>query len=587
MDSTHNTIVNKLFATMKNPASLLILLLSGNILTMLIMNMFVLGTQWLVFVYLMSLGITFVILAQLEPLPKVSHQWSLSSKEKYVMFAIFLGFFFAYTLSRTYYLLESHLGYTLSTYGDDSHHIQELNSMINTPQYPPVSSFVQDKYFSFYYSPWMFMAFLYYALPFSFITIKAAYSIGHTVYVCLTLLVLFQIAVSVCQTKRHYYLFLGVILLYSGAESLLFFISPLTHHEWWMNKFFGIRLQVSSFSTLNLWVMHHLLGGVAIVLAFMVYRRHREHANNKIRNSAILICGLLLAGSFYSSVFTFIGGIPFMLFLIIQDKLRFRLLVPGFIVATLLVAPVLWMYLGKDTGFMFLPHISSVSQKFQFLITSSRPVVVIFNFMLFLLLISGEMLLYLVAIAVNARELLKNHIDTALVTICLGYTFLLFFIGYSGANNFAMRGMIIPVFVLAYICSKYLQKHACSGWLIALLLILSLGSLNEILRFNKYAYVLTSHKPGDVEVRRVIHTQYNTVRTSKFVHAEQMNIPREEIQKHLCIIEKIVVDHQKPLSSAEIELLSDGPFGLWEYQDWLKNHPINKQVTPPIAVPMQ
>lgn len=536
-------------------------LFTANIVTMLAMNTLVLRSKWFALVYAMALMLAMVLVRAARLPAGGESELALSRTDKRILWIGGLVLFLAYALPRAGYLAECGLGYVVDPVcWDDRWHFLELNSLVNSPRYPAISAIDPRKYLSFYYAPWMLVVFIHQLVPFGWMTIKAAYFVGYSIYIALTLGLVFYAIARLAASRRRFWFLLYTIVLYAGAESVLAVIDPADHHEWWMRQY-GLNIQLSSFSTLALWVVHHLSAGLALLVAYFIYRRPGLR-----RSCSLVLQALLLAYAFYSSVFVFIGAVPFMAFLGIRDlaSRRFGLcLVEG--LSGLFVLPILWLYLGKEPGFILLENLPYLAA--GPLNTGSLMLNLLVCFAIFLAAMGLELMLQVVLLAQREYRCGLSRPLRVALGLSVAYLLSLFFVSYAGSNNWAMRGAVVPVWVIGYCVSVSADRIRFSRAVIFILALLALGSVNEIGMFERVGFDGVLTKPKNLGARRTIY-QLNSRRDVKIISPGVLRRQGIPDDVPLYLVEKIVLGHGRPLSLPDRETINDGPFGPWRYQNW-------------------
>jgi hypothetical protein len=547
------------------PLKIFIIILISNISTMITMNLFVISTNYFVYIYSLSLFLSYLLIRKIDLRFTRDHDL-LSVKEKKWLICALIFMAFLFILPRSGYVIEYFKGYVIRPICfDDIFHLQEVNSLINSEKYPPVSSFDKGRYLSFHYASWMLIVFIYKIFPFRFNTIKISYFIGYSFYILFMIYLAPYFSYRVSRTKTQFYFLFYLIFFYAGFESFWIFFRPLSHNEWWMNEF-GLHLQISSFSTIVLWAIHNLSAAASLVIAYFLYEKTIGNGPMKIKFYYYLCVSLLLVNAFYSSVFVVIGSLPFIVYILIRDfKSKKIELFSISILSSLFALPLLWVYLARIPGFLFFEHIKRI--------TGNIIVDIGLNAGRFLSLIFLELFVYFVAIGAALKKISKNKNDLILLILSAGFMLSLFFVSYAVGNNYAMRGSIIPIFVLAYIASKYfIFSKSYKIIILMVLFIFSLGSFNEIMHLFKNSFVNIFDKDA-IELRRTIYN-YNTNRNIKQVDYLEIlsKYPGRKSALYLCSFEKLAI---KPWlipkrASAFFELMSEGPFFIWSYQDWVK-----------------
>lgn len=559
------------------PIKLLIGILVANILSMILMNGLVIKTAYVVYIYIAGVFISYLLVAK-SGLGRIGKNGNIvfSRKENILLVFALIGVSLLLTLPRAGYAAEYFLGYAINPVcADDYWHFQELSSLINTESYPPVSSFDSSKYLSFYYAPWMLVVFIYYAIGLGANTIKASYFMGYTIYIVLVVYSVFYFSYRLSRSKKQFYFLIYIVLLYSGFESIYVFTNPISHNEWWMLNYFGLKMQFSSFSTLTLWVMHHLLSAVSLLLAYYAFLSLKlMQAEKGGKGFGYALVAILLVNAFYSSVFVFLGAMPFVIYVALREfkSNRASIIYIG-IISALLASPVLWIYLGKhsESGFILLPHIERLPNvRLREALFSLNA---LSSFIKFMTLVSLELIVYLIVIAKSARTIWKERSRLVLLVLALGFIVSTFFIAYPGANNYAMRGAIIPLLILGYIVSEYFDREVrVNAITISLLALLALGSFNEAIMFNQVGYDSVFKHRDSLDERRIVY-KLNTDRGAKVLEYDNLDDRLKKVMvgdesNFFYLTEKVILNCPRSLREPDMELIGDGPLKLWKYQNW-------------------
>jgi len=561
----------------------------ANIITMLVLNTFVLANYFFIVVYLSALLFSAGLIrkAGLNLLPAPSSLDYLSDRDRNILWFFTIILSLLLIIPRASYFLEFLSQSVVYPVCDDDYwHIQELNSLINSGRYPAQSSFLAGKYLSFYYAPCLLAVFLYKLLPFNFVTIKFVLALADSLYIILIINSILVIILKISGSRNQLYLLIYLFFLHAGIESIGIFRTPLEHHEWWMSWVAGANVQISSFVTLAFWVIHHLSAALALVLAGLIFQA-LPAPSGRDRWAAITIISLLIVYSFYSSVFVFIGAAPFMLYLFItgswQHKKSLTLI---FSLSLVFALPILWIYLSKvgpevESGFQFLPFTSYfpgslAGQWWGKLVDLTNAGVVIVGlcgFFPFLLCLLGELLVpCFLLIMAGASGIKMSTRDVQLLLLSSLFLLSIYFISFSGANNYAMRGAIIPLFIIYYLAAQYGSEINLHDKIrIILLVVLALGSINEV--GANFRQLINPIKPS-AAARPFLKNIYrlnadrHISRLSRAEVIAQVPIDDEGLFYYY-LVEKLL-DKKQPLLREDLELVSDGPFGPWKYQDWQK-----------------
>jgi hypothetical protein len=546
------------------PIRLFAAIMVANILTMLVMNVFGLANGFFLVVYGASL-VGALFLLRSTPVESVENrEVVITDRERRWLIGGFVALLALYVLPRSSYLFEGLFGYSMDAVcWDDYWHIQELNSLINSPSYPAVSSFRAGQYLSHYYGAWMFLVFLYKLLPFGFMTIKVVMFLGKAIYTLLILYTVGYFAYGVSRSKRQFYFLLYLIVAYSGAHSLLVFIQPLRSHKWWMLDLARVRIQISDFSDLSLWVTHHLVAAMSLIIAYWFYTQMRTRT--KGRPAYRVMIALLLVSSFYSSVFVFIGGSLFIAYIYLRDiRTEAKDLLWIGLASFLLGLPILWLYLKKRVGFQVLDTVRDWST--AMIGHRLYAIDLLLSFLLFLVLMLVQFVVQAFVLRKTAGELWRSRSEGfVLVVLSLSYLLSTFFILFANGNDYAMRGAILPVIMLAYVVSSYADRMPWNRGVCVILAILSLGSLSEIFIFQKANIRNLLLPPPSVELRKEIY-RYNTDRSLHVVDAPAFARSLADSGGFsFYVTEKIVTGGHPKLWEPDSEIIHSGPFGIWNY----------------------
>jgi hypothetical protein len=375
-----------------------------------------------------------------------------------------LGFAVMLFLPRLPYLIEPLLGYSVNAVCDDDlWHIQEFASLIHSPRFPPASTFDDSKYLSTYYAPWMFGAVVFWTGLLS--TVKQALAIN--VFVCQLFLAygVIYAARFLFPEASHRRAFITLLVLYGGFD-FIYWLSSLsfipTHSEWWARDF-GFNLQFSSFFTLSLWVPHHVMSALAIFYAS--YLLHQSS-----RWPAQVLAGIVFLFAVFSSVFVVIGAFPLLCWLHLRKQYlnALFLIMCVFLVFSI---PLWWIYLGKaDVGFELVgAFFGDLGNHWK---THERAA-----FLVFLLILSLELLPLIAAASVAVRWPVALNVwglpsisgqrdpinpqgllELRGIWFCAFFYLLsTYFIAFSGTNNYAMRGSIVPICALTWLATPTIR----------------------------------------------------------------------------------------------------------------------------------
>lgn len=437
--------------------------IGANAITMSLMNFFETSAKYVSIFYFGSLAFTLYLIWRsgvcFPQLKKTQH-----------VFCVLFGL--VIFLPRAPYLIEGLLGYSVNPVGDDILHVQEMASIIHTQSFPPRSTLDDRMYLSYYYAPWMLGAALYWTGLLS--TVKQALGatvLIYSIFVCYFGVYAAEILFAERKVKNW---FAALCFLYGGFD-FVYWVSGLnltpTHSEWWATEF-GFGLQYSNFFTLALWVQQHLLSALAIF-----YGLHVLSVSKTTTGQAL--AGIFLVSALFSSVFTTIGAALILAWFIF----RFRLVrcIPVITLTSLLLsAPLLWMFMAKSAGVGFQPF----GELNNFWIDHKRAA-----FIVFLLVISLELMPLLAGAFYSSRN---DRSRLWLFTSASLYLLSTFFFAFSGANNFAMRGAIVPTFTLAYLSAPTFDmwwRSQGGAWLRVATVVYLLGGTLEYASFLRNSII--------------------------------------------------------------------------------------------------
>lgn len=346
------------------------------------------------------------------------------------------------TLPRIPYLFDWMPGNTTLATSDDRGRILEVLAMVANSHYPLLSPSNIAYPFSFYYSSLYPFAVL--KLVFQFLTIKECLFIGNFFYHLLILMSLYEISCLILRKTENVRAFIFCCTLFGGldwiASGNLFAIGGT--FEWWQSRFSG-NTQISSFYTALYWTIHHFLAAYTVILTYCIlfYTRFGRHRKMKP------ILGLiLLMSAFYASPFAFIS-VP--LFLLIHKSTIWKMLKSYLSIPVILSGlAVLPIFLNKfpSQSFVYSRFRLWVSPHFMLDKLLSLPVYII---LVPLVEFFGiPLILFFLWKKLNKAQ--KHYLIAAWVFFLSTYV-----IAYSGANNYSMRGMLIPSFIFFFVFAQH------------------------------------------------------------------------------------------------------------------------------------
>lgn len=411
-------------------------IIAANIASLSVMEFFELPTRYLSGVFaLFFLAASWQFRSAGVPFPTFSRR----------VHVLVAGIAFILTIPRLAYATELLFGYAVdAACTDDWAHIQEFTSIIYSSHFPPQSSYLHEQYLSFYFAPWILGATLFQVLPLAtlrqaFLLTDIFYNIGFiyaAVYAC---------KIAFPEQPRSRRLFFGAIMLYGGFD-IFYGVYRLAHHGFkelhaaWWPEFFGFHVQYSSTLNLILWVPHHLVGAVSMLFGYYCLK-----TSPSIKGA--MCAGICFAFAGFSSVFATIGALPIIGYLVWRERVSIKWQAVAGGAAVLLGLPVIWMYLGRTgSGFVMFGALSDAWKAHKLLGAAA-----------FLCILALQFLPLLIAVYVTRRD---RTFDGWLFAIAICYLVSNYVLAFSGANNFAMRGAIVPIFALYYLAVPGLEKLA-------------------------------------------------------------------------------------------------------------------------------
>jgi len=431
----------------------------ANILSMSLMNFFEAQTRYTTMIYIGCAVVPAIlyIKARLNFPP-------LTGKEHFLCLTVGVILF----VPRLPYLLEPVLGYSVNPLGDDFLHLQEMVAIARSPQFPPVSTFNGSRFLSYYYAPWMLGSSLYWTgvMP----TIKQCLGLTVLIYSIFSSYSVLYAAKILFTERNAQVVFAAICVLYGGFD-FVYWLSGLdyvpSHSQGWEENF-GFFLEYSSYFTLALWVQQHLIATVGTF--FALYAMYSSRSGN----AGAALTGLILLSAIFSSVFVVFGAAPILAWFVIRHKLWRAVPVASAIFVTFAL-PLYWIFLGRTGAGGFKLYGALLQPWYE----NRRAA-----FLVFLVVISLQ-LMPLIAPAIRYAR----RQDIFIWPCLLSLLFLLstFFFSFGLGQNYAMRGSIVPIFVLSYLAVYPLMEwsdHLRPRWLAIALASYLLGGLLEYTCFT-------------------------------------------------------------------------------------------------------
>jgi hypothetical protein len=543
----------------------------ADFLTMFLMNVARVHTYWLPFVFFGLFG-TAVFFLFHKPLVTSIEPTYLSITQRRRLTLLVLSVTVLMAAARLPYLLEGHLHHLVgSVVYDDTWHFQEINSLAHSAQYPAHCSLIPTRYFSLYYAPWMMIVAIYLAIPLHGFTIKAAFAVGCAIYQFLLCMTLLYVGIARGQSRKQLYWAIYLIACWAGMESFVAAMYYLRRSPSWL-LVSETPIHFPSLLTGILWAPHHATAAVAVILCWHIWGTAQERGW-----SLIAVCSVLLAYAFYSSVFVFLGAVPFAAYFLLRTaRANYKGLLIVTCASSALIWPLLWIYLGKSQDVRFLfPFVKGINDLFPYLASAQFTAVhpglasvfgmfqgIGVGFFIFLVFVFFNFLLHAIALISDGKNLsLENIVLASLAILFIVSTY---FIGFPEGDNYASRGYLIPIIVLGWICAGILPEVRPRPWIAFGLLLGAFGLLHEGFTTAKHA-VYTARTPLNAQYGESILAMNQDRRTS--------TIPSRVFSKAftddpdlIYSVEKFVEGGKSHLVVADRQLECLGPHGPWQWQ---------------------
>ena len=377
---------------------------------------------------------------------------------------------------------------------DDHFHFQELASLVNTERFPPRLNFNPESYLHFYYLPWIPAAALSDILKLvtgqSFL--KLTYGLDALVLDLSATFIFIAFARHVLDERARNLAILAALLAGAVVEGM-FEITDLVqgkleHDEWWQT---GLHMtnQFSMWTTLVVWVPHHLISAMALLLAVVVATEPLA-LNPRTSFAAQAAAGLLLGFALFSSIFAFIGGMLALAPLLLRFKRYPRSVLVLALALGLPSMPLLYIYLHSNSanGFVLFQAFDNWTEHSGIFVAGFVGIAIA----LLLMLMEVGWLFY-VPFRLDRASLTRSPLGPLAIT---SFLFLLStaVISFKGANNYAMRGSIAPVSILCcyfaqFVTGRIVPASSDSGvapwprWanvaLLAAIILAGIGQFNQ------------------------------------------------------------------------------------------------------------
>jgi hypothetical protein len=569
----------RLLALGDRPVRLLLTIHLANILAMVGMNTLTLPGSVLPLVYAAGLAVGWALVGRLglgaaAPVPLELGRWERLCVD--LGFVLIVG---GIALSRVSYLTEPWLGQVIEPVcWDDWFHLQDISSLTNTERFPPTSAMRPDRYLSIYYAPWMFIGFLHKAVPLGVNTLKISLAAGIGIHVLLSGYTVVYLSRQLAQRRSQFLMLCYLFLAYAGFESVFILTHPGAQLEWW-TRWYGVDVHLPSWPQQLLWVMHHLSATLSTVLAAWVFTApERDHRVAQGWRHHV-VPGLLLVHALFSSAFVVIGALPIgIVFVLWRVRSRWRGLMVVLGVATTGALSTLWIYLGKDTKFVFGKHVKDLAIH-QFGVQDPTWDWIL-SFGRFVGLEALDLVGYLLLLGLGVRSWMRDKQDRVWVALGVGFLITIFFVSFSGIDNLAARGVMIPLVVLGWVAAKHVPEVVVRHPLGVLVMVaLAMGTINDLAIFHghnlNHPRQLPAANTWDERIAQRIYA-VNADRKIKTVDFGQLFDGRKPREDQVWQVERVLTGPDRPINmpgwerTRELseERTNPGPSGPWSWQDW-------------------
>ena len=555
----------------EHAAKIVCAIFCADFVAMLLMNTGRLYVHWLPVLFFASVAMFGVWIFRSEIFPETAASYLTTSERRSIVLVVLWAALLIAGI-RLPYLMEGHLHHLVGpVVYDDTWHFQEINSLVHSIRYPAQCSLIPDRYFSFYYAPWMMIAAIYLALPLHGFTIKAAFAIGCAIYQILLCLTLLYIGLARSRSRRQIFAAVYLVAFWSGVDSISTLMYYLTRRTWWFSAL-QMPIHFPIFFGGLVWAPHHLSAAVALILAWHLW----DIAGEKSR-SLLLMCSLLIAYSFYSSVFVFLGALPLGIWVtVFTARKDYGKVLTIALVAVVWIWPLLWLYLGKSNDVRFLfPFITSIRELFPYTATLAGRSMrgshsggfaalggIALGFAVFLIYIFLNFLPVALLLARFGKKLPRNErwiAGTAVLFLLSTY-----FIGFPEGDNYASRGYVVPILVLSWICAGLLPAFRISPWVVAGLFLGSFGLLHEA-TFTYKSALHVARAPLDPGHGQAI-LALNQDRKTRTVSGDTVAELSLRNPDQTYFVEKFVPGGRTHPVVADRQLECAGPHGIWGWQ---------------------
>lgn len=202
---------------------------------------------------------------------------------------------------------------------DEPWHIAELVSVARSG-IPPLHYYFPDLKLTYYYAAWVYPAIIG-NTPFIQISLSRAMSIHVFMLIFSFLAACYYLIYS--NIKSRLVRIAGILMFtVMGGFDLFVKLPGIEFIDWWqlVSRWITSNLQISQFTTIYIWVPHHLAAAISFVLLLFMWR----NLNSPIIIKAF-ISGILLGFCFITSPFVFLfSSLAIAIIVLLNVKLLFR-----------------------------------------------------------------------------------------------------------------------------------------------------------------------------------------------------------------------------------------------------------------------
>ncbi len=506
----------------------------GSLFTFIILNLFRAPVFLTPILFICFFVATLVVFSGYQPIKPIG------SKD-YLVLGWLLVMFVFLMLPRIPYFFDWLPNYHVLVNSDDYGRMSELISMTLSDRYPLKAAANDNYLLGFYYCSLYLFASIKLLLP--FLTIKEVLGIGHFILYASILFSIYELSTLILRDKTKVRVLFFLFTLFGGFDWLISTNRDLvwSHYEWWQQDIISGNNQLSSMYTSMYWVIHHYSAMYAVILAFSFLSFTRFKWN--VWQNNFIIFSLILF-SFYASPFVFIYVALFLLVLLPYwiKKINLPIVTLG-----LISLPSLYIFTGKLGGHLFT--LNNITFGYD-----NKILDLIGTFSYYMIVVPiVEFAGIPVLLIFLWKELLK--IEKLLFVLSWIFYISTYFIVFTGANNYCMRGMLVPTVVFYFLFVKHavdlswFNKIFRMKWLVFLLVVIfSVGTIKETA-----ARTETSWAYWGFISKRILHVVPSHLQQNTYSIARDKNIKQIDFQNTNSVPRRSIYDYEKFIKNLELE----------------------------------